>query len=90
MCVWLQKERDKSRVVRDQEERLVVSAWYNLVSTISSPPPSPPTFYVLRFAIGLTDLMMTFSAVVFIYAWAKDSFVLLPSLALVVKELHLH
>ncbi|XP_075249122.1 protein Hook homolog 3-like isoform X3 [Convolutriloba macropyga] len=30
MIQQLEKERDKSRVVRDQEERLVVSAWYNL------------------------------------------------------------
>ena len=31
--VLIQHEKEKSKVTRDMEEKLVVSAWYNLVSS---------------------------------------------------------
>ncbi len=31
---FLQKDHEKSRTIRDREEKLMVTAWYNLVSMI--------------------------------------------------------
>ena len=31
-CIFLQKEQENVKNIRDEEEKLMVNAWYNLVS----------------------------------------------------------
>ncbi len=34
VCVCYQKDNERAKVVREHEEKLMVSAWYNMVSTL--------------------------------------------------------
>ena len=39
MSVPLQRDHDKSKSIREQEEKMMVSAWYNLVRFLIRVPP---------------------------------------------------